>query len=236
MAKQLRESIADEIAQAEAHLKGLGKLNEEVLAEKAAAEAADAKKRAAEEREARKSSEVASAKEWYSGKTDMIKEFRFSAVADEIQSLQKSLTFEESKEILTVPIQRYRLLAGVMTWLKDQFNKAPLTWGWKSPGGNLDIASADEKGIYVQDKLIAWKDIPKDRVIGFFSHYLEKNEDVGKSKAELYAGAALFCKTFGYDDFVMDKFVDKAKSESDITAKEMPALLDFQVDKTLAPE
>ena len=236
MAKQLRESIETDIAEADVCLKDLGKLKDEVSAEKAAAEAAEAKKRAAEDLAASKGREIASANEWYSGKADKIRDLKFAEVADEIQSLQKSLTFEESKDILRVPIQRYRLLAAVMKWLKDQFNKAPLTWGWTTPSGKLDIASADDKGIYVQEKLIAWKDIPRERVIGFFTHYLERSDDVGKSKADLYAGAALFCKTFGYDDFVMDKFVDKAKSESDITAKEIPALLDFQVDKTLVPE
>ncbi len=234
MAKNLRNGMAEELAAAEAILPKFESMRDEVAEEKRAADAEAEQRRLAQQREENRSREVARAAGFYGGLPELLKSYQFTDAMQQVQDLQSSLTFEEAVTALDIPVERYRLLANAMTWLIAQFEKKPMSYGWKTARGALDIPKADGQGIYVQEKLIPWVEIPKERVIGFFSHYLEKNEDVGKSKADLYAGAAIYCKTFGFDDFTMDGFISKARNESKLTGDKMSALIDFQIDGDVA--
>lgn len=235
MAKDMKGSIAAEIEQAKSVLPLLEAMKQEVLDEIRRKEEAEEAKRKAEELEARRKRELADAAAWYDGKADLLKNYQFEEAKKQVEELKNSLTFEEAKTQLDIPALRYELMHGAMNFLKAAFNKAPLAWGWPTASGKLDIQRADEQGIYVQEKVIPWLEIPKEKMVGFFMHYLKIDEQVGKAKADIYAGVALYCKTFGAPDSV-DDLIDKAINESALTARQIPALMEFTPDPALSRE
>lgn len=232
MAKQLRGAIAEEIAAAEAIPPLLEKMRDAVREEKRLVEEAAERTRRAEEKEANRKREISRAASWYDGKADMLRTYGFKDAEDSVRELKQSLTFDEAISSLEIPVLRYKLMGDVMEWLKQSIKKTPMSWGWKTATGALDIESANDDGIIVQEKVIPWLDIPKDRLVGFLTHYLKASEEVGKSKAELYIGAALFCKTFGQDEKV-DVFLDQARIESELAARNIDALMNFSPDSAL---
>jgi len=233
MAKDLRAGIKQEIVEAAVIPAKLEDMKAEVEEEKRAAEAAAEKVRLAREKEANRQLENSMAGGWYNGKAEMLKVFQFAAAAESVKSLQNALTFEEARVGLEMPLERYTLMDEVMKYIQASFNKAPMAWGWKTATGALDIQKADADGIYVQEQLIKWTDIPKDRIASFFTHYLKASESVGKSKANLYIGAALFCKTYGLPGQI-DAFLDQARIESELAAKGIDGLMNFKPDASLA--
>ena len=206
---------------------------DEILEEKRLAAEAAEKKRLAEARRSKRKREISMAASWYDGKADMLRVYSFKDAAAEVKDLQESLTFDEAIESLDIPVARFRMMGDLMEWLKVNMKKTPMGWGWKTASGALDIESANDEGIIVQEKVIIWTEIPKDRLVGFFSHYLKlSKESAGKKKAELYMGAALFCKTFGQDDAIQ-AFLDQAQIESELAARNINAVMNFSPDSTL---
>jgi len=235
MAKGLRKSIEAEVAEAKAVLPKLKAMKAEVDAEKQAAADAAQRQREAEERAARKKRELSMAAGWYEGKAALIKKYKFAEAAEEIEDLQSSFTFEEAKTQLDTPLMRYKLVASLRKWLISEFKKKPMPWGWRTPGGGLDIETADEQGIYVQEKLIPWTDVSPKRMISFFSHYLQRSEDVGKSKADLYIGAAIFAR-MADDEDAEEYYLEKAEVESEVAAREIPKLMGIKEDEGILEE
>ena len=235
MAKDLKKSIEDEIATAKALLPALETMKAEVIEEKRLATEKEAKRRRAEERKAKRALEISMANAWYEGKANMLREYDFDGAMQAVKGLQASLTYEDASTVLNMPIERYKLMDGIMTWLVGVISKSPMKWGWKTASGARDIEKADADGIYVQEKLIAWTDLPKAKLVGFIEHYIKNDDTTGKGKARLYIGVALYCKTFGVED-KEDHFLEKASDNSELLAKSISGLMNFTPDATLNRE
>ena len=235
MAKDLKKSIQDEIASAKELLPGLETMKGEVIEEKRIATEKEARRQRAKERKAKRALEISMANAWYDGKANMLRVYDFGGAMKAIKGLQDSLTYEDATAVLKMPIERYKLMDGSMAWLIGAISKSPLKWGWKTAAGARDVEKADAEGIYVQEKLIAWVDIPKAKVIGFMEHYLKNDETSGKGKAGLYIGAALYCKTFGVEGKA-DLLLDMARDNSELAGKSIAGLMNFTPDATLNRE
>lgn len=233
VAESIPAGCNEAVAEAGVILDQFREMAAEVREEKRLAAEEAARIKALEEENARHRSEMDQASAWYEGKADHLKRYDFQGVSDAVLRLQESLTFDDAKTILNIPAERYALMAGVMDFLRKTMKDRPFSWGWRTSSGALDITAADKDGLTVQDTLIRWEDIGADRYIFFFSHYLPLADITGKNKAKLFMGAALFCKTYGYDSSV-ESFLNKAEIESPEVARQSAALLAFEPDPQLS--
>jgi hypothetical protein len=163
-----------------------------------------------------------------------MKEFKFDEVLKSVKETADVLTLDEYKTRIKDVVDRFKYVSKIKGFLIEKFNVKPMSWGWKTPQGSFDIASASEQGLKVRDKEIPWPSIDAARMAFFLKYHLDLDEKGGQEKARICLGSAIFCKLHGLTDEA-EQFLNMTRQFSTIVAKDIDGVMRFDLNLSAQP-
>jgi hypothetical protein len=186
--------------------------------EAAAASRADQERRQREEEEQRKQAEaLAPATKEEIGQAEglhvehigKVKPHAFDEALKALEAKQADFKTDGGKAAFKVVVERFQRMEALRTFLIEQLNAHPFSWGWIQSRSQEDVLGADAQGIKLKSSVVPWNQVTTQQMLHFIRKYVPNRDLPVRVQADMNLAAAIYCFELGGTDAAI-KFADRA--------------------------
>lgn len=223
----IRAEIAPLIEQAQTAVEAAQKQKRTIERIRNARAAEEERQRREEAQKALVTEELNRAGNLASSVEQLVKQYRFDEAAKSVEKELASYKSEEGRKAAEAIVERYRLAAGLFSFLIEKLNAEPFLWGWeRSRGVYEDVLGADQNGVKLRDRRVPWLKISLPQIMRFVDRYIPAEPRLGQ-QGRLYMGVAVFLRELGQTESAR-RYVEKAIAAAPYLGEQAASIVPLQ--------